>query len=158
MTFYIGHTPPNLGKGRGLKWLQEHVSHDGDECLIWPFGKNHQGYGQLGYCGKVRKAHHIMCLLAHGPAPADRPQAAHSCGNGSGGCVHPRHLSWKNNSENQRDRRAHGSPEGAIGRRTRLTPMQISEIQEAKGKIPQLTLAAQFGVKRGTIEYWHRKI
>lgn len=128
----------NKGKGRGLAWLKAHVSHTGADCLIWPWSKNHQGYGQLGYFGKVRKAHHIMCLLAHGPAPADKPQASHLCGNGKGGCVHPQHLSWKDNSENQLDRRAHGTQEGAIGRKARLNEVQIKFIQQAKGRVPQL--------------------
>lgn len=147
----------NRGKGRGLRWLKANVNYQGDDCLIWPFCRNNYGYGQLGINGKVHKASRVMCQLVHGTAPQDRPQAAHSCGNGHLGCCHPWHLSWKDNSANQKDRRAHGSLEGAIGRRTRLTTGQIELIQSTVGIITQERLAAQLGVKRGTIEYWRRR-
>ena len=65
------------GKGRGLLWLKARIWHAGQECLIWPFSKTYQGYGQVGYGGKVRKAHRVMCELAHGPAPTSCHEAAH---------------------------------------------------------------------------------
>lgn len=149
----------NKGNGPGIRWLRENVSYQGDDCLIYPgYRDPHYGRGKVGINGGIFWAHRIMCEMAHGPAPADKPQAAHSCGNGHIGCCNPRHLSWKDNSENQLDRRVHGTHEGAIGRRARLTPKEIATIQEMKGKVPQLALAAQFGVKRGTIEYWHRQL
>jgi len=97
------------GKGRGLAWLKAHVEHQGEECLIWPQSRNYQGYGQLGYFGKVRKAHHIMCLLVHGPAPTARHEAAHNCGKGHLGCVHPKHVEWKTRIENAMDTIMHGT-------------------------------------------------
>ena len=147
----------NRGKGKGLAWIMAHLNEPEGDCLPWPFSRNNYGYGQVGYKGKVHKATRLMCELVNGPAPEDRPQAAHSCGNGHLGCCHPKHLSWKNNSANQKDRRVHGSPEGGIGRRTRLTPAQIYLIQSTKGIVTQESLAAQLGVKRGTIEYWRRQ-
>lgn len=146
----------NKGKGKGTAWIMANVGYAGDDCLLWPFSRNNYGYGQMGHEGKQIKAHRLMCELAHGPAPIDRPQAAHSCGNGHLGCCNPKHLSWKDNSANQHDRRAHGSPEGAIGRKTRLTQDQIRRIWDSPGRETQLALAAEFGVKRGTIEYWLR--
>jgi len=149
----------NRNKGKGMTWLRGNVNYQGDDCLIWPFSRDpHYGRGQVGYKGARHWAHRVMCELAHGPAPADKPQAAHNCGKGHTGCCNPRHLEWKDNSENQIDRRIHGTIEGGIGRRARLPADQIQAIQDAKGKVPQLTLAAQYGVKRGTIEYWHRKV
>lgn len=148
---------PNKGNGKAYRWLKDHVNHDGDGCLIWPFFRDpHYGRGRLGVEGEHLWAHRVMCELVHGPAPADKPLAAHSCGNGHLGCVHPKHLDWKDNSQNQIERRLHGRPEGAIGTRTRLRPEQIEAIREMKGKVPQLTMAKLMGVKRGTIEYWQR--
>lgn len=147
----------NKGKGKAVQWLRDHVNYDGPECLTWPFFLDpDHGRGKLGVEGKIYWAHHYMCILVNGPAPSDKPQAAHSCGNGNHGCVDPRHLSWSDNAGNQRERRIHGRPEGARGTRTHLTPAQVSEIRMAKGKIPQFTLARLLGVKRGTIEYWQR--
>jgi len=97
-----------------------------------------------------------MCELVKGPAPSDNHQAAHNCGNGSGGCVNPKHLEWKTNQQNQLDRRAHGTQTGAKGSRTSFTPQQIEQIRKLKGRVPQLALAELLGCKRGTIEYWQR--
>lgn len=152
-----GHPNPNKGQGPGLKWIRAHIAYQGDDCLPWPYFRDpHYGRGRVGWNGKILWAHRVMCELVHGPAPDDKPQAAHSCGNGHLGCCNPHHLSWKDNSENQRDRRAHGAPEGAIGPRTRLNPDQVATIREMKGKVPQVVLAKLVGVKRGTIEYWQR--
>lgn len=143
------------GDGEAFKWLDANKSHSGDECLAWPFSKDpYYGRGRLGWNGKEYWAHRLMCELVHGPAPADKPQAAHNCGNGSGGCVNPKHLEWKTNADNQRDRRAHGTQAGAKGSRTRFTPQQIEQIRRLKGRVPQLALADLLGCKRGTIEYW----
>jgi DNA-binding transcriptional regulator YiaG len=145
------------GKGPGVLWIKEHMNYQGDDCLTWPYTIDpFYGRGRCSYNGKLYWAHRLMCEFVHGDAPEDRPQAAHSCGNGHLGCCNPRHLSWKTNSENQIERREHGRPEGGKGTRTYLTPDQISEIRTSKGIIPQLKLADKFGVKRGTIEYWQR--
>lgn len=152
-----GKPSPLRGRGKYLAWLKDHVSYKGEGCLIWPFWTDpDHGRGKLGVDGKIYWAHNYMCFLVNGPAPEGKPQSAHSCGNGHLGCVHPEHLSWKSNSENQIDRRAHGRPEGARGPRTHLTPAQVATIRDMKGKVPQFTLAKLVGVKRGTIEYWQR--
>ena len=143
------------GQGDGIAWIREHVSYQGDDCLIWPFSTN-RGYGQLGINGKVRKAHRIMCEMAHGSAPSRLHEAAHSCGRGHLGCVNPKHLSWKTSSENAHDRRLHGSPEGGNGTRTILTDDQVREIRHLKGRLSQVKIAKKFGISRGSVEYWHR--
>lgn len=137
-------------------WLRVRVNHDGGECLFWPFGRDDKGYGQVTAFDRVRKAHRVMCELAHGIPPTPKHQASHTCGKGHLGCVNPKHLEWKTNSENQLDRRKHGTHLGSIGSRTRLTPDQITEIRSLKGVLSKVKLAEKFGVKRGCIDYWHR--
>lgn len=76
-------------------WLEDHKDYPHDYCLIWPFAREGRvGRGMLGHNGKSAWAHRLMCEMVRGPAPIDKPQAAHSCGNGDQGCVNPRHLSW----------------------------------------------------------------
>lgn len=141
-----------------VKWLHDHVGYSGDGCLTWPWSCDTKGYAQLKYGDKVRKAHRIMCTLAHGEPPTPKHQASHTCGNGHQGCVNPRHLAWKTNSENQLDRRRHGRPLGnPYGAEGKLTPDQIKQIQAAAGIVPIERLAIAYGVKRGAIDYWHRK-
>ena len=141
------------GNGKGIRFLRANVGYTGDDCLIWPLFRNPEhGRGMFGLNGKVLYAHRVMCELAHGRAPIGRPQASHSCGKGHLGCVNPRHLSWASNSDNQRDRRRHGTQRGAKGNRTKLTNSQIYEIRQ--GKRTQAQLAKAFGVSIGCIQYW----
>lgn len=142
---------PEAGKyreGEGPAWLAAHVGYEGDECLIWPFGRNGRGYGAVGFRGKRVGAHRAMCILAHGEPPADRPEAAHSCGRGHEGCVNPRHLAWKSSAQNQRDRVTHGTDaRGAKNKRARLSEGQVREIRRrlAAGE-SNTALAADFDI------------
>lgn len=140
-------------------WLRAHINHDGDECLLWPFGKDDKGYGTVVAFDRIRKAHRVMCELAHGIPPGSKAQASHNCGNGHLGCVNPKHLEWKSNSENQLDRyRRHGRRQcNQWGQTGKLTQDQIAIIKAERGKTTIKELAERFGVKRGAIDYWHRK-
>lgn len=151
------NSPPSKGHGNNFKWMLQHVSYQGDDCLKWPFSiDENYGRGRIGYNGKIYWAHRLMCILAHGNPPTPKHQTAHSCGNGHKRCINPRHLSWKTNSQNQSDRRKHGTQKGAKGNRAKLSIEQIAEIRSLRGIETQFSLAARFGVKRGCIEYWHR--
>lgn len=135
------------------RWLIEHIGHQGDECLLWPFKCDPVwGRARIMLDGRLQWAHRVMCAFVKGPPPVDKPQALHSCGNGHLGCVNPNHLSWGTNSENAIDRRRHGRREGSIGPRTRLTLSQIAEIKA--GRESQLALAAKFNVSRSCIQWW----
>lgn len=137
----------NRGKGKGLKWLIDRVSYQGDDCLIWPFATNHAGYGMLGYFGKIMKANRLMCILAHGQPPEPRLLATHNCGKGHLSCVNPRHLEWKTCQGNRIDANLHGTGNARAPRR--LTIDQVEKIRaSSKGYID---LAAEFGVAIPTI-------
>jgi hypothetical protein len=95
----------NKGRGRAIAFLRGLIGHHGEECVIWPMARDaSNGYCHMGWNGKRYWAHRLMCELAHGPAPSDKHEAAHSCGKGHEGCVNPRHLEWKTRAENQADR------------------------------------------------------
>lgn len=135
------------GNGKTIIWLRANARHEGDNCLTWPFSIDPQnGYGRLGYLGKMYWAHRLMCELAHGVPTTTKHEVAHSCGRGHEGCVNPRHLSWKTRSENQRERRLHGTHGKGDGPRCRLTPEQASEIRQLRGIKTQAELAAIYGV------------
>ncbi len=88
-----------------------------------------------------------MCELAHGPAPADKPLATHSCGNGHLGCVHPGHLRWGDLSDNYEDSVEHGT--AAKGQRhglAKLTESDVLQIMALKGTMSQPEIAARYGV------------
>lgn len=144
----------NRGKGKAIAWLREHLSYDGDGCLIWPFARNEDGYGQFGYDGTgMQKAHRWMCKAVHGSPPPGRNYAAHECGNGHLGCVHPKHLVWKSHEENTEDFRRHGRARFGKGRPHRkLTQDQVQTLLSPPDDKTILQLSQEFG-----ISYRHAK-
>lgn len=135
-------------EGEGPTWLEAHINHDGDGCLIWPFGRNARGYGAVGFRGKRVGAHRAMCILANGEPPAPDSQAAHTCGRGHEGCVHPHHLVWKTPRGNQRDRIAHGTDSrGEKNVRALVTETEVHSIRArvAAGEA-QTAVAREFGI------------
>jgi hypothetical protein len=138
----------NRGKGAGYKFLLDHVSYQGDDCVIWPFTRT-RGYAYVGVNGKIRIAHRFMCELAHGAPPTPKHHAAHSCGRGDEGCVNPRHLSWKTVSENMLDRRKHGTH--GRGPRQKLNYDRVLEIRAFGPEWTDQAIADQYGVTRGLI-------
>ena len=139
------------GKGAAWVWLSSHINHDGDECLIWPFHRKEDGYGILGYNGGVYRAHRLMCRLVNGHPPSRQHEAAHECGNGHLGCVNPKHIKWKTSSQNQLDRRRHGTASRSWSGRRKLTAEQAAEIKASLGKITDAKIAERFGITRGYI-------
>lgn len=139
-----------MSRLRKLEWLKDRMDYRESKCLIWPFGRVNDGYGQLSVGNnKIRKAHRVMCELVNGPAPTGRHEAAHSCGNGHLGCVNPRHLSWKTPVENRQDSKLHGTHHGRRGIRE-LKPSQVLEIRGSKRSHAEL--AAIYGRTRRTID------
>lgn len=142
---------PLAGRGAAIRWLQQHVSYDGADCLMWPFMLIN-GYGQFGFAGKRYYAHRIMCEFVNGPPPSPDHEAAHSCGQGHCGCVHPKHLSWKTPSGNQLDRASHGT-KNTWGRRGKITIEQAEQIRALDGKMKQADIAKMFGISRSNVSF-----
>lgn len=137
----------NEGKGPGVTWLNAHLEHEGDECLIWPYTRNRHGYGMMSYLGKLGEAHRFMCIFVNGEPPTPEHQAAHSCGNGHLGCVHPKHLAWRTPFQNRMESNEHGTGKPPAPRR--LTIEDVEAIR--KRTDGYYTIAADYGVHRDTI-------
>jgi hypothetical protein len=122
------------------RWLRMHLDHQEKEfCLIWPFSRAQNGYAQVGAARLVPTR--VMCEHRNGPPPTPEHQAAHSCGNGDGGCVNPWHLNWRTVAENQIERYQH---QGGPMPRFRLRPEQVDEIRSMKGRERTVDTAARF--------------
>jgi hypothetical protein len=133
-------------KPTAFDWIDSHKDYQGSECLTWPYFRDQNGYGRLGRRGQMFWAHRAMCERAHGPAPSSAHEAAHSCGNGKRGCVNPCHLAWKTKSENQRERRVHGTHGKGKGPRYKFTAEQVAYVRANPDRLTQAQLAAMFGV------------
>lgn len=133
-------------KSSGYKWLIEHASYSGDECLPWPFGRDRQGYGYARFDGKRSTASRVMCILAHGPPLFERADAAHSCGNGHLGCVNPNHLRWLSHADNIREAdTAHGERAGLA----RLTGSDVVRIRADTR--PQAVIGKEYGIHQSQV-------
>ena len=142
-------------KRGGLMWLMGHIHYRGDDCVLWPYSTDTKGYAQVTVgVRQIKKANRIMCELAYGPPPTPRHQAAHSCGIRH--CINPRHLSWKTQSENEADKKIHGTlVQNYWGRAGKLSQEQRELIRTSDESA--VKLAEQLGVRRGTIEWWRKK-
>jgi hypothetical protein len=146
------------GEGKSYRWILAHLDYAHDEwCLVWPFARDKHGRGMLGVNGQSWWAHRLMCKLKNGEPPTPEHTAAHSCGNGHGGCINPHHLSWKTQAENLADCREHGTMVRTHGGNVRrIMPEEVESIRRARGFQTQGQLAAKFGVSEGTIsDIWH---
>ena len=138
-------------KGEALDWLQSNVGHDGESCLAWPFkSHNPQGYGVTNYKGRMQNASAVMCELAHGKKPTEKHEAAHSCGMGHKGCVHPKHLRWATRSENHADKHLHGTM--SKGESHKLAKLSDAQVMQISASSLGLTKTAEaFGISYGYV-------
>lgn len=128
------------------------LSHSGDDCLLWPFGRTSDGYGSLRVAGEPSLVHRLVCEKFHGPAPSPQHQACHSCGNGHLGCVTPKHIRWGTQLENSADTVAHNrSPRGERCGNSKVTEADVQKIRALAHTMTRRELAERFGISQGQV-------
>jgi hypothetical protein len=133
------------------------VPFEGDECLIWPYRRNDAGYGVTGRMLASR----AVCIEAHGEPATPDLEAAHSCGNGAGGCVNPGHIRWATKAENNADKVLHGTvgsfgdQRGAANPSSKLTEDAVRHIKALKGTKTLADIGSMFGVHPAQISKIH---
>lgn len=139
-------------KGLAKKWMAEVLASNSSECIIWPFSRANNGRGQLTVNGRAMCAARAMCELAHGPAPADRPLATHTCGGGRKACVNPRHLRWGSYQDNSDDKFFHGTVQiGEAHHQAKLTEEAVRAIRSMPQPFNHAAVAASYGVSPSTV-------
>lgn len=148
----VGVTRP-LAYGARRKWLDDHQRWSGEGCLFWPFSRKPNGYGLVTLPGEQQIGAHVyMCTLANGEKPTPGHEAAHSCGKGKLGCIHPQHLRWATQEENEADKVLHGTiMRGVKNGQAKLTAEQVAEIKRLRGIESGRALAERFGVTAAQI-------
>ena len=141
----------DLPRGTGRRHLSEHVLTLGtDDCYFWPFSKNAAGYGVVFVDGRHRIVSEYVCEKVHGQKPSSAHSAAHNCGMQS--CCNPRHLRWATRSENELDKRLHGT--AVNGERhffSKLSDAEVDQIRALSREMRNCELAAKFGISRGHV-------
>lgn len=134
------------------QFMRNALAYEGDECLLWPFGKNEHGYGLINYKGRKGLAHRFICDEVHGDPPTSSHEAAHGCGNGHLGCITPNHLQWATHAENVADMDLHGTRmRGEMAPGAKLTEKDVMEIRSMSRTHSIKMLASIFGVSKGAI-------
>tara|TARA_R100000655_G_C2945170_1_gene186368 strand:+ start:106 stop:453 length:348 start_codon:yes stop_codon:yes gene_type:complete len=79
-------------------------------CWIWQRCRSTAGYGILRYDNRNWLAHRYAVLLFKlaTPRKLDRSVVLHTCDNGHGGCVNPKHLQVGTQQENVTDMKRKG--------------------------------------------------
>lgn len=137
------------------EWILKNSNHNGDECLLWPFGRDSYGYGRAKSKNhSSRLAHRIMCEISAGEAPTEKHVAMHTCGNGKMGCVNPKHLKWGTQKENNHDKKNHGTwIEGEMINRAVLNEETVKKIRKmSRNGVSQRKIASEIGVSHGTVQ------
>lgn len=152
------HGNPESGRiaaGEAQRYLATTVlPFDGDDCLIWPYAKDQDGYARIG----KRIVTRIVCEFANGPPPVAGHQATHSCGNGHLACVSKRHLRWKSPAGNSSDMVEHGnSRRGEKHHQVVLSEETVKAIRSLQGELSQRELGEKFGVSQGAIWRIHNR-
>lgn len=132
--------------------IQSAAFGDSESCVIWPYSKSHNGYAQTQWKGKIQRVNRVVCEMAHGPAPKDKPLALHTCGNRA--CINANHLYWGDWSDNYAD--AVRDETAAYGERNgnaKLTNDEVCEIVSAfyLDGVKRTDLAEVYGVHPVTI-------
>jgi hypothetical protein len=149
----LGGGPDRASPGEPQKFYEDIIlPYDGDDCLIWPYNRDTNGYAQMHVAVKKVTVSRKLCEDVNGPPTTPEHDAAHSCGNGHLGCVTKRHLSWKTKKENQADKLSHGTHQrGERSHLAKLTEAQAREILSLRGKEIQRATATRFGVSTSAI-------
>jgi hypothetical protein len=127
------------------------LSYDGDECLIWPYGKT-RGYARIRHAGREGLVSRLICEREYGPPPTASHEAAHSCGRGKLGCVAKRHLRWATRTENEADKLMHGTHNrGERQGGAKLTRDGVIAIRALASRAQQKDIAAKFGISEAQV-------
>ncbi len=88
-----------------IKYLIDALKIQTDECQIWPFSKDSDGYGKAYMDGRCWQAHRLSKKLTD-PDFDESLGCLHTCDNPP--CFNPQHLFQGTNADNAKDRDSKG--------------------------------------------------
>ena len=120
--------------------ILEHLPND--DCLLWKYCLNKQGYGIVRVPPSAKLAHRIAYQLFRGPIP-EGFLVCHHCDIRA--CFNPWHLFAGTYSDNMTD----AANKGRVRFLTKLNEADVRQIRESE--LSQYKLAKIFGVHQTTI-------
>lgn len=138
---------------RTISDLLKHTKPEG-ECLVWQRYCLYNGYGRVGYRGKVWYAHRLAYVLS-GRELVPNLIVRHSCDNRP--CINPRHLEGGTQADNVRDMIDRGRR--ARKRTQKLDPpdaIEMRNLREAGATWPDI--APRYGVTAKHLSRWYASV
>lgn len=133
--------------GYGIKFINEALASDTDECIEYPYYKNSNGYARITVRGKTQLATRYVLQRKYG-LPEGKMFALHSCNNRP--CINWRHLRWGTHQDNMDDMIASGdSTRGADNPRAKLTNEIVIDIFKSKSTGKEI--ADKYGVSKSAV-------
>jgi hypothetical protein len=120
-------------RGALVKFFNEKIQIETDECIIWPYSKFKQGYGTIRINNKDQKVHRLALAYRSDQPKGDKKFALHKpliCHNRA--CFNYRHLYWGNIQDNANDREKDG--ELLLGEKNgncKLTSESVKDIRRS---------------------------
>jgi hypothetical protein len=121
---------------------------DSDKCILWPFGRDKDGYGRIRYEGRTRRLHRVTYALFKGAIPSGH-LVCHSCDTPP--CFNPKHLWTGTVADNDKDRDRKGRASGGrnFNPRAKLNPDSVRQLrQDHRNGMTIVALAAKYGIRR----------
>jgi hypothetical protein len=137
----------STGWGEARQWIENVLSADAGDCIVYPFSRDQSGYGHAHIDGKYVGVHAYVLKRTQGHKPTPAHEACHTCGNGHLGCVHPKHLYWGTRSQNIADAIAAGTWNhpvrfGEAASAAKYSDEQISEVRRLRaGGMTQVAIS-----------------
>lgn len=151
---FDGYEVSSLGRVRSLDREEPLLSRWGQMTVrrykgrILSLGWTTNGYRKVNLSRETVLVHRLTCEAFHGPAPTPEHEVAHGDGDRANNVEV--NLRWATTTENQADRKLHGTYTfGETHSAAKLNDQQVREIKSSVGKAA--LIAPRFGVSVGTV-------
>ena len=150
-TRFLRHGDPLKKVFKGEKteaFIRDVISfNETDDCILWPYSKDHKGYIRVWIDGKKVSLTRFLCEKVNGPPPSRAHQAAHSCVMAKIGCCNQRHLRWATPKENSDDKIIHGTViRGEESHAAKLKDEDVIAIRSLAAGMQHKEIATIYGV------------
>ena len=146
-------------KGMSLEELGNYILSEcipaPEGCLLWPHLKDKDGYGRIGFKGKMHSCHRLVWQAIHGEI-LNGLHVLHKCDVPT--CNRPEHLFLGTNADNMHDRDEKGrgvSPNlsGETNPNSKLTQDSVDEIKVlySTGDFLQREIGEMFGIGQSQV-------
>lgn len=151
---WLRHGDPTAGRtgqGEARRMFEKLVSVETDDCVIWPFSTNADGYGKVLYGGRLQHVSALALTRRVGERPPAHLATHGPCHNPT--CMNYRHLSWATQTQNLLDRvRDNTATRGSRHPLAKLSESEVRQIRQlSQTGCTQQAIADSIGTTRSNV-------